>query len=39
MMRKSSCHSTLMPDTQNLLHSPPDGNLVSSKEILQGKFS
>ncbi|XP_040535561.1 zinc finger B-box domain-containing protein 1 isoform X1 [Gallus gallus] len=36
MMRKSSCHSTLMPDTQNLLHSPPDGNLVSSKEILQG---
>ncbi|POI28094.1 hypothetical protein CIB84_008156 [Bambusicola thoracicus] len=36
MLRKSSCHSTFMADTQYLLTSPPDENLVSSKEILQG---
>ncbi|XP_031470447.1 zinc finger B-box domain-containing protein 1 isoform X2 [Phasianus colchicus] len=32
---KSSCHSTFVADAQNFLPSP-DGNLVSSKEILQG---
>uniref|UniRef100_A0A8C9G8F3 Uncharacterized protein n=1 Tax=Pavo cristatus TaxID=9049 RepID=A0A8C9G8F3_PAVCR len=39
IVRKSSCHSAFMADTQCLLPSPPDGNLVSSKEILQGNDS
>ncbi|XP_048811369.1 zinc finger B-box domain-containing protein 1 isoform X3 [Lagopus muta] len=33
-MMKSSCHSTFAADAQS--RSPSDGNLVSSKEILQG---
>ncbi|XP_032302451.1 zinc finger B-box domain-containing protein 1 isoform X2 [Coturnix japonica] len=36
IMRKSSCHSAFRTDTKNPLPSPPDGNLVSSKEILRG---
>ncbi|XP_072200585.1 zinc finger B-box domain-containing protein 1 isoform X1 [Excalfactoria chinensis] len=39
IMKKSSGHSAFMADTQHLLPSPPDGNLVSSKEILKGDGS